>query len=290
MVQDTRRRDAISLPDEDELGSRAYYKRTFKTLQGSRPLETVTINGKTYTEGDDDGRNNLVEVAPSALSSEEQRRFAARYDAMLGSPVGAGLYGIAAIAGASPRSRDLALAAGTITDGVMMGVAPRGAVPVQLEPLPRQQPVAPNRQPALRYGEANADGQASYGYGWLTEPMLGTGQDTYKRLQPPGWRGHGTRYREARGHLIARSLGGEADDLRKIVTLTQNGPNNPQMSSFEGRIAKRVRNGEVIAYSSIPLYDPEALRPSSVLVTAVGSQGRPTARLIPNPPYNPDDH
>lgn len=55
------------------------------------------------------------------------------------------------------------------------------------------------------------------------------------------------------------------------------------MRDFENGVARRVKAGEVVEYSATPLYSPGVLPPSSVLVTALGSRGAPSARLIHNP-------
>jgi hypothetical protein len=114
--------------------------------------------------------------------------------------------------------------------------------------------------------------------------MLGTGAAVNPRLRPPGWQGNGRHFNEARGHLLARSLGGAGGlEGRNFVTLTQKGANTPQMRDFERNVAQRVRAGEVVEYSVTPLYDHGALPPSAVLTTAYGSRRAPSARLIRNP-------
>jgi len=71
--------------------------------------------------------------------------------------------------------------------------------------------------------------------------------------------------------------------MRNIVTLTHRGANTPQMQRFENGVARRLRAGEVVEYSSTPLYTDGALPPSAILLTAHGSRGMPAARLVLNP-------
>ena len=54
----------------------------------------------------------------------------------------------------------------------------------------------------------------------------------------------------------------------------------PKMSTFENRIARRARAGEVVEYAVKPLYADGVLPPSAVLLTAHGTRGAPTALYI----------
>jgi len=114
--------------------------------------------------------------------------------------------------------------------------------------------------------------------------MLGTGARASRRLAPPGWQGNGNRYNEARGHLLAKSLGGAGGlESRNFVTLTQKGANSPQMQAFEQAVARKLHAGEVVDYSVTPLYDDGVLQPSLIVMTAHGSGSGPSARLVRNP-------
>jgi hypothetical protein len=289
MAQYTRRRDAISWPEADELGTRADYKRTFETLQGSAPIETVTIGGKTYRQDNTDGQNKLMAVGPSDAELEERRRAGARIEATLNNPLGAAAYGIAAALGASPRSRDMALAAGSIADGLMMGVAPRGAAPMRLAPEFRREPPRVATRSEIRLRDANSIDQAQGFDATVGSRMLGTGTAVPERIQPPGWvrtykgQDSGLGYDQSRGHLLAKSLGGDGKNPLNVVTLAQNPTNVPWMSGFEKNVADRVRQGEFVEYSAIPLYSPGVLPPEAVLLTATGPRQSPTARVIYNP-------
>lgn len=164
-------------------------------------------------------------------------------------------------------------------------VAPR-AMPARSSASPaRGQIASPGwPRPNVRYRDLNAKGQATGISATLTTPMLGTGARASRRLAPPGWQGNGNRYNEARGHLLAKSLGGAGGlESRNFVTLTQKGANSPQMQAFEQAVARKLHAGEVVDYSVTPLYDDGVLQPSLIVMTAHGSGSGPSARLVRNP-------
>jgi hypothetical protein len=216
-------------------------------------------------------RDALFCADPEAVSPQElanRRRAIERAFLMANSPLAGAAYGLASLADASPDGRDQALAAGGAADAVMMGVAPFGAAfrGRPASPTVAVGPVGWQRD-AIRHGDLNANRQATGISATLTASMLGTGTRANWRQTP---------------HLAGRQLGGRGVP-RNIVNMTQNGANSPQMSSFENRVARRVRAGEVIDYSATPLYNEGALPPSAVLVTATGSRQPPAAKLIRNP-------
>lgn len=255
--------------------------------QAPRLNPAVAIGGQRYREIDNGRANVLVpiddpRVSPAELA--ERRRAIERAFFMAANPLGGAAYGLATLANLSPQARDGALIAGGLADAAMLGVAPRGA-PVRGAPVsPRVEPGPPTWQrPNARYSEPNAKGQATGITATLTAPKLGSGTRANRRLTPPGWQGNGKVHNEARAHLHGRELGGSGSDKRNIVTMTHNGANTPQMSGFEREVARRVRAGEVVEYSATPLYNEGVLPPSAILVTAHGSRGAPTARIIHNP-------
>ncbi len=230
-------------------------------------------------------QNALFCTVPDAISPAERasrRQAIERALTMADSPLGGAAYGIASLAGASQRGRDQALAAGVGADTVMTSVAPFGAA-LRGRPTPPAPAAGPigSQRPSIRYGELNERGQATGAKATLTEPMLDTGTRANWRQTPPGWQGDGSRYNEARAHLLGRQLGGRGVP-RNIATMTQNGANTPQMRGFEDAVARRVRAGEVVEYFATPLYEDGILPPSAVLVSATGSRQQPMARLIFN--------
>jgi hypothetical protein len=227
-------------------------------------------------------------VPVSQAELTEQRRAIERANYMAANPLAGAAYGIAALLGGSQQTRDRAMMAGGVVDGVMMGAAPRGVQMRGQSSPPRAQTAPPplDREP-IRPRETNSIGQAMGVNATLTPSMLGAGTRANRRLRPPGWQGDGDEFNEARGHLLAKSLGGTGRKMWNLVTLTQNGANQPQMSGFERAVADRVRQGEVVEYHAKPLYTDGILPPSAVFLTATGSQGAPAARLIGNPAGRP---
>lgn len=251
-----------------------------------RQGRTVTIGRQTYREVDNGRANVVVPIgdplrSPAEYAEQQQAlRQAARFAQ---SPFGALAYNALALAGAPKRVRDAGLGVGEVVDAVAGGRAVRTG-PVRRQPLsPGGQVAAPTlkRQP-IRLRELNNDGQAQGAIATLTAPMLGTGTAASQSLRPPGFISGRDPLFDARGHLLAKRLGGRGDDPRNLVTLTRHA-NSPQMSGFESAVAGRVRAGEVVEYSSTPLYRQGASAPTGILVTASGSRGAPAARFIPNP-------
>jgi hypothetical protein len=224
-------------------------------------------------------------ASPAQLA--EQQQAIDRVSFMTDHPLAGAAYGLAALAHASPEARDDALVAGGAADSVLMGAAPFGVTVRSRPPAPKAAPETSglNRE-NIRAGTLSARGQATGVGATLTRPLLGTGTRANWRKTPPGWQGDGNLYNEARAHLLARQLGGPGQPWN-IVTMTDQGANRPQMSSFEAETARRVRSGEIIDYSSTPLYAGGAQPPSVILLTALGSRQPPTAKLIHNPAGTP---
>lgn len=266
------------------------FVRQFSPEDFRKPLvPTVTIGDRTYREIDNGRANVLVPFDP--LTPEERarrRQDVERIMYMAGNPLAGASYGIAAAAGASPQTQDAALRVGGAADALMLGAALRGLQTPRRAPPYRTATAGPSlgRDPT-RYGRLNEKGQAPGATATITKSMLGTGTKPDRRLRPPGWSGNGKKFNEARGHVLGRQLGGDGGIPEGLVTLTQRGANSPQMRAFENRVAKRVRGGEVVEYSSTPLYGEEALPPAYMLVTAHGVKGGPAARLIRNPAGHP---
>lgn len=275
------RAEAAAAEPEPSAGSE--YGLLFRPrLDFSRPARSpaVTVDGRQVDTGCVVGG----EVPLSQSELAEQRRAIDRTLYIANNPLAGAAYGLAALAGASPQTRDRAMVGGGVADAAMMGAAPLGAA-VRGRPAPPRLQTAP--QPLLRDQirplETNSIGQAMGVNATLTPRMLGTGTRADPGLKPPGWQGDGRIFNEARGHLLAKALGGTGDEMWNLATLTHRGANTPQMSDFEGGIAGRVRRGEVIEYGAKPLYRDGILPPSAILLTATGSRGAPSARIISNP-------
>lgn len=93
---------------------------------------------------------------------------------------------------------------------------------------------------------------------------------------PRGYRG---RAKLNRGHLLARSLGGDGTDLRNLVPLYAR-VNSPRMSRYESALEKRVQTGETIYYQVIPHYPGESPVPDYLTLTWVDNvEGSDTVRI-----------
>ncbi|MDB4020370.1 DNA/RNA non-specific endonuclease [Planktomarina temperata] len=114
----------------------------------------------------------------------------------------------------------------------------------------------------------------------VTPNSLGTGTSANPAIRPPGFEGAGSNH--ARGHLLARMLGGAGDDARNLVTLFQRNANHPNMSSFERQVQTAVRNGETVNFRAIPIYTGSNPMPTGVTLTARGSNGFDLDVSIPN--------
>ncbi|PJE98150.1 hypothetical protein CUT44_08870 [Streptomyces carminius] len=82
----------------------------------------------------------------------------------------------------------------------------------------------------------------------ITRDMLDEGTHADNSLRPPGFLGGD--YNQARGHLLARMLGGSGDTLDNLFTITQNPTNSPEMRDFEQAIHNAVeKDGKIVTYN-----------------------------------------
>lgn len=249
-----------------------------------RQNATVMIGGQMYREVDNGRANTLVRHDPLYLEEERaaQREGIVRALFQADHTFGAMAYAVAAFAGSPQKTRDAVLKTAGLADDMASGRFAR-STPVHRTPTPRGGVAAPTTaRDAVRLRKLNDAGQATGVTATIEPSMLGSGTAVNPKLEPPGWLSGRAPYFDARGHLLARQLGGSGSDPRNLVTLTQRGPNHPKMSQFENKVAGRVRSGEIVEYSATPLYGA-GRAPSAVLVTAVGSRGTPSARIIQNP-------
>lgn len=259
-----------------------------ESLRQSRGLSpTVTIGGRTYREIDNGSANVLFPTMEQLRADADRvlvQQALDRASTMARTPIGTTLSGLVGALGGDTQLRDSAFELGGLLDSVGSGVgAGAGRIGRYSPSRPRPVVFRDNPRPKIRTRETNHLDQAGGVTATVTSEMLGAGSKPDRRIRPAGWQGHGTKFNESRGHLLAASLGGSGREKGNLVTLTQNSANAPQMSSFERQTAKRVRAGEVIEYTSTPLYSDGVLPPSAVLVTALGSRGGMSARLIRNP-------
>ncbi|MFI6084199.1 DUF6531 domain-containing protein [Streptomyces sp. NPDC051217] len=139
---------------------------------------------------------------------------------------------------------------------------------------------------SVRYGRLDALGRPTGVSASIRREMLDRGTEPGS-MWLRGWRGHGTRFNEARGHLLARSLGGPGTGppaRHNLVTLTQNPTNHPHMYEMvESEIAKAVRNGEVVQYDVTPIYQGANPIPISLEFKAFGNKGFSLSGFLDNP-------
>lgn len=115
----------------------------------------------------------------------------------------------------------------------------------------------------------------------VTRDMLDQGTHANNGLRPPGFL-HGNDYNQARGHMLARMLGGTGDSLDNLFTITQNPTNSPHMRDLEQQIYDAVSGApsqgvayQTIQYSVYLEYTDDNANsvPSRIYMAADGSNG-----------------
>jgi hypothetical protein len=203
-----------------------------------------------------------------------------RVDYMARNPVAGAAYAVATLAGASPQARDRAMVAGGALNAVALSAAPLGA---RTRRPPVRYPSAQIAPPTLarapiRYGTSTSTGQATGANATVTKSMLRSGGRVRKGLTLPGLIDSG---KQDRSHLIAKLLGGAARSPQEVVPLDRRA-NRGSMRTFEESGGNRVRAGEILEYFVSPLYRSGNSAPSAVIMSAHGSRGGVTPRVIQN--------
>ncbi|MFF4283955.1 MULTISPECIES: DNA/RNA non-specific endonuclease [Streptomyces] len=103
----------------------------------------------------------------------------------------------------------------------------------------------------------------------ITSEMLeNKGSPPGRRIKPPGWLGEAAGH--TRGHLLARSLGGDGRAPANIAIMYEKA-NNVVMEKLEQLIAETVRTRGPVEYSATPVYrNPEDLIPAGIHIKAIG--------------------
>ena len=96
---------------------------------------------------------------------------------------------------------------------------------------------------------------------------------TNPSIIPLGWAGNGTKFNQARGHLHGNQLGGSGDLPENLVTLQHNWTNSPVMLGYETQVRAAVEGGQVVQYSSTPIYNGNNLIPRAVTLMGEGNKG-----------------
>jgi hypothetical protein len=177
-----------------------------------------------------------------------------------------GLLELLGAAGESASS-GIAKALARLPAAARAALTTRGLVPGAIRAA--KPPVPPSVGTA--FNELDDLGRATGASATITEDILGTGTKASGSIKPPGYGGQAAG--QAKGHLIARSLGGSGGDARNLVTLYQNPVNTPIMSGFERAVANAVRAGETVRYEVVPIYRGSELVPRAVTLRATGSGG-----------------
>lgn len=134
---------------------------------------------------------------------------------------------------------------------------------------------------SINYGPLDALGRPTGVTATITEDMLGTGTRASPNILPPGFAGGSAG--QARGHLLARLLGGSGDNARNLVTILQNPTNTPVMRAIEAETASAVRAGQIVQYSVTPIYEGASLVPRGITISATGSGGYAKYITVLNP-------
>ncbi|MFI0813211.1 DNA/RNA non-specific endonuclease [Streptomyces echinatus] len=105
--------------------------------------------------------------------------------------------------------------------------------------------------------------------------------------RPPGRRGNGNAFNEARGHLLANRLGGAGthhNARHNLVTQTNNPTNSPyQRDLVEAPIYEAVKRGEVVQYDITPIYEGTSPIPIHLEYAAYGNRGFELTGWLDNP-------
>ncbi|MFP3919987.1 DNA/RNA non-specific endonuclease, partial [Lysinibacillus telephonicus] len=134
------------------------------------------------------------------------------------------------------------------------------------------------------YGELDHLGRPTGVSATITSDMIGTGSPASFHIRPPGFGGQKSGH--ARGHLLAKILGGSGKDSRNLVTLIHNPVNSPVMRDFELAVRDIVKNGQTVSYRAVPIYDGSDLMPRGVTLSAKGTGGFSLDVTIVNRKYS----
>lgn len=138
---------------------------------------------------------------------------------------------------------------------------------------------------SVRFGKLDDLGRPTGAWATLRKEMLDTGTEAGSTWTP-GWRGNGTDFNEARGHLLANRLGGPGKGRlarHNLVTLTQNPVNTPVMRDLEGKVYDAVKGGQNVQYSVKPIYAGTNPIPIKLEISAFGDRGFKLTNVLENP-------
>lgn len=129
----------------------------------------------------------------------------------------------------------------------------------------------------------------------ITRNMLDEGTHARNSIHPPGYQPD---VGQARGHMLARQLGGSGDISENLFTISQNPTNTPSMSMFEQQVYDAVyHDGEIVTCNVFLEYandDPDS-PPKSIQLEAFGHRKDPddptklrfdTGDILDNPAHD----
>jgi hypothetical protein len=202
---------------------------------------------------DKDGHIQLLRVQEMGLGADEL------LEALLAGETEAGAAEVALLADEAAAEVPEEVAAQLARYGVTRGLA-------------RAEPPEPPATPGTVYGDLDALGRPTGAAATIDREMLRTGTRADPNIKPPGYE-PGADPQLARGHLIARLLGGSGRDARNLVTIFQQRANTPVMSAFERQIANAVEEGQVVRFTAQPIYRGAEAMPRGITLTAEGDGG-----------------
>ncbi|MDW5327412.1 DNA/RNA non-specific endonuclease [Plantactinospora sp. KLBMP9567] len=136
---------------------------------------------------------------------------------------------------------------------------------------------------SVRYGALDGRGRPTSVSASIHGGILDKGSAASRRIKPPGWASPGDEHNIARGHLLARMLGGSGYRKSNLVTITQDPVNSPIMRDLEQQVYDAVKAGETVQYTASAVYHGDELVPIAIKLEAVGSKGFRLNAEIPNP-------
>ncbi|GAA2532014.1 RHS repeat-associated core domain-containing protein [Winogradskya humida] len=141
---------------------------------------------------------------------------------------------------------------------------------------------------STRYGALDDQGRATFASTVLRPDAISKGTAASRDWEPPGWSGNGTKFNEARGHLLGNKLGGLGSGQTKyqnIATIQQKPMNSPYMrDKIEKMIYDHVNaNKETVQYTVTAIYGPGKTAPLGLEVAAYGNKGFNLSLVIINP-------
>jgi hypothetical protein len=143
----------------------------------------------------------------------------------------------------------------------------RGVLPA----VARIKPPAIPMGPGAIYGPLDSLGRTTGAAATITKSMLNTGTRAASRIKPAGFVDGET---HARGHLIAKLLGGSGSNEGNLATMFTRA-NSPTMRGLEKKVADAVRSGQTVRYQVTPIYRGTELIPRGITLRATGSGAQP---------------